>query len=480
MLYISKEKPDFTELFYPLAKEINDIQEKKMKFFFSGTLYSCNPFILLGAFDLPARAMASALKQYSGAKSCIFCLHPGKQVVDQLGQKYIRYVRTHEEIEKRTHDDDVSAITKVKSNDKYGLTNTHPMILFKNFDLTNGFIIDYMHNIVLGITKLLIDLWLGDHRVTKKKAPILPKDRNILNQRLIKLKPCSYATRKPRSLHERGNFKATEYRNLLLYYLRFALNGLLDNNKIKHFELLSAATYIQSKISEKEALEASDMLIKFADQFERIYGQAAVTMNVHILRHYGSSVLQCGPLWSYSLFAFEKNIGTLKKSVYNSTDALDTITFDYCLMRKEAESVLIENFAKMKRKVELTSKEKEILVKNDVHSLANGHFEVSDSIELNNQIFKSKKSRCNKSIDYFVQLRDDSFGIIQFFIKNHENVLVLIELCEIVEKHHHLIRIKATSEYKLFNSNQIHCKLMYMKIGSFEIVSKEPNFFETT
>lgn len=482
MLYIGEEKPDFTELFYPLAMEVNQLQEKKMKFSHNETVYTFVPIVMLGAFDLPARAMASGLKQYSGEKSCVYCLHSGKQVVDHLGQKYIRYVRTNAEVENRNHHGVVSAIANFKSNNEYGLKNIPPMFLFKNFDLTNGFVIDYMHNIVLGVTKLLINLWLGDHRVTKKKAPISPKNRRILDQRLVKLKPCSYVTRKPRPLHERGSFKAIEYRYLLLFYLRFALNGLIDNSKIKHFEQLSAATFIllKSKISETEALEASEMLIKFADQFEIIYGQAAVSMNVHILRHYGSSVLQCGPLWAYSMFGFEKNIGTLKKSVYNPTDALDTITFDYCLKRNESEAISIENVTKMKRKVSLTPKEEEILVKNNIHCLPNGHFEVSDSIEFNNHVFKSKKSRSNKSIDYFVLLKDDSIGCVQFFVKNHDSVFLLIELYKMVDKHYHLLRIKPTSEYELFNSNQIYCKLLYMKFGSFEIVSNEPNFFETT
>lgn len=87
------------------------------------------------------------------------------------------------------------------------------------------------------------------------------------------------------------------------------------------------------------------------------------------------------------MFAFEKNIGTLKRSVYNQTDALDTITFDYCLERKENEPVASEN-VKMKRKVSLTLKEIQLLNQNGVRSLANEQLEVSDSIELNNHINK--------------------------------------------------------------------------------------------
>lgn len=63
LLYVSKEKPDLTELFYPLSKEINQLQQKKMKFCYKEKVLTCIPIILLASFDLPARAMASGLKQ---------------------------------------------------------------------------------------------------------------------------------------------------------------------------------------------------------------------------------------------------------------------------------------------------------------------------------------------------------------------------------------------------------------------------------
>lgn len=478
MLYAGKKKPNLTELFYPLAEEINELQKKKIKFVHNDTVYTYVPVVMLGAFDLPARAMVSGLKQYSGDKACVYCLHTGKQIIDQQGNSYIRYVKSNVEIEKRTHDGVVSAIEKNNSNDEYGLIDIPSMFLFKNFDLTNGYVIDYMHNIVLGVTKLLLNLWLGEHQITKRKALILPKNRIILDNRLMKLKPCSFVFRKPRSLKQRKDFKAIEYKYLLLFYLRFALPGLIENKYIKHFELLSSATFIllKSKISKSEVLEAGEMLIKFADQFEILYSQAAITMNVHLLRHYGSAVLQCGPMWAYSMFSFEKNIGILKKSCHNPTDAIDNITFDYCLKRSKPEAVFNENSVKMKKKVSLTSNEKEVLNS----FLLEGHLEVCDAIEASQHIYKSKKSRSSKSIDYFIQMLDQSIGCAQFFVKNGENYFVVIELYRIVEKHNHLLRIKATKEYEIFNYKQIYCKLMYMQFGVFEIVSQQPNFFETS
>lgn len=478
MLYVGKKKPNLTELFHPLAKEMNELQEKRIKFLHKDTVHTFVPIIMLGAFDLPARAMVSGIKQYSGGKACVYCLHTGTPVKDRRGHSYIRYVKTSVEVENRTHDGVVSAIETNSSNDKYGLIDIPSMFLFKNFDLTNGFVIDYMHNIVLGVTKLLIELWFGEHLTTKKNAPISPKNRNILDKRLTKLKPCSFVTRKPRPLKNRGNFKAIEYKYLLLFYLRFGLTGLIDIKYIKHFELLSSATFIllKAKITKSEVLQAGEMLIKFANDFETIFSSEAVTMNIHMLRHYGSSVLQCGPMWAYSMFCFEKNIGILKKSCHNPTNALDTIAFDYCLKRSEPKTVFNEEIVKMRNKVSLTTSEEDVLKS----FLLDGHSDVFDTIETNQHIYKSKKSRPSKSIDYFIKMQDQSIGSLQFFVKNGERVFVVLESYKIVEIHNHLLRIKSTKKYEIFNCEQIYCKLMYMQFGMFEIVSQLPNFFETS
>lgn len=56
--------------------------KKKMKFYQNDTVFTFVPIVMLGAFDLPARAIVSGLKQYSGDKACVYCLHTGKQVKD--------------------------------------------------------------------------------------------------------------------------------------------------------------------------------------------------------------------------------------------------------------------------------------------------------------------------------------------------------------------------------------------------------------
>lgn len=487
-LYISKVKPEFNQLFSPLAQEIDTLQKDTLSFLYDNTQYKCIPVVMLGAFDLPARAMASGQKLYSGDKACVFCMHSGVQIKDHLGQNYIRYVNVDPNPMKRTHEGVISTIDKLNSNstaNAYGIVNIPPMLLFPKFDLGNGYIVDYMHNAVLNVCKLLIDFWMGSHRLSKKSkhfAPLLPTSRNLLNKRLTSLKPCSYISRKPRSLEERSYFKASEYRCLLLFYLRYALRGLLDHNRVKHFELLSAGIYIllKSEISEHEIREAGIMLKQFTVDFEKLYGKEAVTMNVHLLNHCADSVIQCGPLWSYSMFSFEKNIGILKKSVMNQTDSLDTISFHYCMVQKDLHikdnETKLTNKSKLKEQ-QISSNEKETLIER----LGNANFEYSHTCMVNNHKYKSTMSPATKSIDHFLKIKNcGAIACAKFYVKANDNIYVLVQLYNIREKSYHLSRIESSDQFELYAVTQIECKLIYMKFGCFEIVAAEPNRYENS
>lgn len=201
--------------------------------------------------------------------------------------------------------DEKNAINGVKSQSS--------LFLSDHIDIIKSVPTDYMHNILLGPMKDLLEIWLG-----KKRIPSPPYKnykirtvaaRKLLEKRILILKPHISFNRKPRSIFEIGHFKANEFQNLMWYYLRFALIGVLPSRLVKNFEKLSAATYILCKdeIKKSEVISASEMLINFANEFESIYGAGAVTMNIHLLRHYREIIENCGPLWSYAMFGFENN-----------------------------------------------------------------------------------------------------------------------------------------------------------------------------
>lgn len=236
----------------------------------------------------------------------------------------------------RTHDETIQKANCITTESIDGIKGHSCMLLFDHFDIIDCFATDFMHGIGLGVAKDIIEIWLGSKKIPDPKNALKIRmkhvnERNSFNQRILNFKPLMHFRRKPRPIFEISTHKATEVLNFLFYYSRFSLSSLLSNQVTKHFEMLSAATFIlcKARINYADLEQADMMLNKFADEFERTYGPGAVTMNVHILRHYARMVQMCGPLWSSSLFGFEGNIGAVKKLVCGTTGVLQQISEKY-------------------------------------------------------------------------------------------------------------------------------------------------------
>lgn len=122
---------------------------------------------------------------------------------------------------------------------------------------------------------------------------------------------------------------------MLLFYLRFALSGLLNKKCIDHFQLFSSATYLLLKesISHDDINEAQMKLNKFQEQFEVLYGKHKVTMNVHLFGHAPETVMHLGPLWGVSAYGFESKNGTVVKSNTCTKDMTFQLVYKYIMRR---------------------------------------------------------------------------------------------------------------------------------------------------
>lgn len=300
-LYCGPQKPDIPVIMSILAEEIQTLQQNGIYLWHKSELLHFSPTILFCSCDSPARAEVQNCKP-SGFFSCPCCLQEGQSIKNiETGKSYIRFLKIQNPAKKRTHQDALSIGSDIL-NGKYstntnGLKGLSCMIAFANFDLVDSFAIDYMHGVCIGILPLMIDIWMGKKKVVYAENEIYRfkkltmQQRLELNRRIMALKPPVKINHKPRSILDRSFYTANEFRSLLLYYLRFAVYGLLDKEIIQHFTLLSDAIYILSKsvISKIEIVTADAMLNKFVDKFESFYGINSVTMNLHMLRHYASA-----------------------------------------------------------------------------------------------------------------------------------------------------------------------------------------------
>lgn len=182
-------------------------------------------------------------------------------------------------------------------------------------DMVQIFPIDYMHCVLLGVMKRLINTWL------RGKPPNLMPSRDVLSisEKLIdcsKTEPKEFQ-RKIRGLNDFGHFKATELRTFLLYTGPAVLKNILPDDKYDHFLLLHVAISIlcNKNICKDKSHVAKAMLKQFVEETAEIYGRTHLTYNMHTLTHIPDDVDLLGDLDNYSAFEFESEMYVIKRLI---------------------------------------------------------------------------------------------------------------------------------------------------------------------
>ncbi|KAJ3639145.1 hypothetical protein Zmor_004016 [Zophobas morio] len=130
------------------------------------------------------------------------------------------------------------------------------------------------------------------------------------------MRPSQEIHRLPRDISV-AKWKAVEWKNWLLYYAVPCLSGILDHRYVEHLSHLVVAVYLmlQETISSDDLLAAEAHITAFITAVTPLYGEKAMTFNMHSLLHLAESVRKTGPLWSTSAFPFESEIYTVKQQI---------------------------------------------------------------------------------------------------------------------------------------------------------------------
>lgn len=369
-----------------------------------------------------------------------------------------------------------------------GISGMSCMAAHKNFNMIAGHAIDYMHAVLLGVMRQLLDLWLLP-RTEKVTYHIKPKAQKRLDERILAIRPCSYISRAPRKLDDRSLFKANELRSLLLYYLPICLKGFLPDDIFNHFLLLSESIYylLSTDIELTELIKIEHQLIKFVVDFQQIYGQNNVTMNVHLLLHLVESVRQCGPLWATSLFGFESNNGRLVKYVNGNTDILSQISTKYLLnLTFNLNNIPIENKTrsgicmKNKKEIHLSKDDINLLIDTGIiaHAPSDNKLSVFTTITKDHIRYTSTNYiRPKKTVDFFVKCKGGELGEIIFFFEFNNMQLMLITMYDKFRQKGQIIEVDR-SEDQIIEANLIEDKMIFAQVRGSNFVVKRPNIFE--
>lgn len=476
--------PDF---FYPFLQELRQIvDDGGITATYNGKNYYFMPLLLGACCDLPATEHLRQTTGYAGHFGCGYCVHPGVSIKrDENSKPYVRYVKGT--YENRTHETFIEAYNQLKINAGpiRGIKDISCMIAAHSFDLVKGFAIDHMHCCELGVMKKLLSLWL-DTINHKQPYYISKKHQVILSNRIIGLKPVSEIARAPRSIFSRGEYKANELRNLLLYFLRFALPGLLEKKYITHFNLFSTSIYtlLREKISLESINQAEMKLNEFVDKFEDLYGKHNVTMNLHLLRHLVKIVKYLGPLWTHSAYGFESNNGIVVKSNTSTKDMTHQLVWKYIMKHTVTIADASENMNEIslgrKKTLKINTVERQMFVEKGFVMENLKYLTIYTDFDLRGVHYKSRESKETARIDFFVELTSGILASVHFFTIFDFNLYAVIEKYDIIDTYDHFIEINRTYYRNIIKASEISKKLIFLKYGLREFVTDFANKFEKT
>ena len=306
-LFSGNKKPDSCIIF--LEDFVTELEELQRGFEFEGKCFTLRLDSVI--CDTPARSFVKNTKSHNGYHGCDKCIQNGV---------YINNRMTYPLVDSAPRTDEVFSMY-VDEGHHHG---PHPFAGI-NVGLVSQFPLDYMHLVCLGVVRRLINLWLKGPLKFRLPSHLVGR----ISDKLVNLRayiPDEFA-RKPRSLREVDRWKATEFRQFLLYTGPVVLCGILDPVAYYNFMLLSMAIAIlvSPKLVATHAGYANTLLQTFVTHYGDLYGKDLIVYNVHGLLHLAQDCKNFGCLDSISAFPFENYLGKLKRFVRKPSHPLAQI-----------------------------------------------------------------------------------------------------------------------------------------------------------
>lgn len=261
--------------------------------------------------DAPARCFLKCIVGHTGYFACERCIIKGTWNGRVVFNSISNFApRTDEEFNNCQYNDHQKASTPLIS---YGVL------------CVQQFCLDYMHLVCLGVTKRIL-LYL---RKGPRMCKLSVQQINQISSRLALMKgamPSEFA-RQPRSLLEVDRWKATEFRQFLLYTGPIVLRDVVSKEVYEHFLALSVAISILLETNRERRNTylnyASELLEFFVKNCHYIYGDTFTVYNIHSLVHLVDDVrhFNCS-LNEISCFPFENYMQQLKKHVRNGKNPI--------------------------------------------------------------------------------------------------------------------------------------------------------------
>lgn len=334
-LWYSTTKPDMNTFLDPLAKELCDLQNNGIDFIqpSSKLLTNIKVHSIISSVDSVARPMIQNIKQCNGKFGCPFCLNEGgaiRNVGRGQSRMYIGGLGPKRTLQQHLDDCD---FVNLNGCIRRGVKGASVLLLLDEFHIIKSFVPDYMHSVLLGVVKTFVEAWFDSSNSTC--VWYLGRKVREFDARLLNTKPPHEVTMTSRSIHDRKQWKASEWRTFLLYTSTICLQGLLPPRYYKHWHYLIIGIYtlLQNIINNEEIDHAEFCLNKFVSSIPNLYGEHFLKFNLHLLLHLPIHVKMWRCLWAWSAFPFEHFNGSLCKLFQGTQRVPEQICKNYQLER---------------------------------------------------------------------------------------------------------------------------------------------------
>jgi len=310
-VYIGETKPNNVDEFLEdLVNELRVLQENGIAL--NGVVY---PFAVQNYIcDAPARSMIKCIANHNSSYGCERC--------EIRGVKHRGVMTFDSNAVQRT---DASFANRNQPGHHHGISPLENI----GTRMVTQFVLDGLHLLHEGVFKRWLDFVLGTKKTKVRRPGVVGGAvRRLMSETIMELAPFIPIefNRRPRPLHKRAKFRATELRRLFLY------DGLLvfrhlPPNVYKNYLLLQAASYILSSPElYLEMNDVADLLVQeFVTHARRMFGEHFVSYYIHCFLHFSGECARLGPLESFAAYAYENYLAVIKRLLRSKYHALQQI-----------------------------------------------------------------------------------------------------------------------------------------------------------
>ncbi len=258
--------------------------------------------------DAPARAFLASTKYHSARHGCSKCTQMGTLVGHTMVyEKQKQHPRTDANFRDPMNSEHI--------NKSYHNFRPNPLELL-NTNMVTQIPIEPMHLIDLGVTKKILVLMIENLGCTYFASKMLLQNAEKHLLFIKSFTPIEFQ-RKPRPFCEVARYKATEFRQFLLYVGVVILRDTLKPEVYTLFLKYHCAVRLLYLAEDYDYAEY--LLECFVDEFDKVFPLKSRTFNVHNLLHITEDSQRYG-FESMSSYKFENYLQIVKSNINSSTN----------------------------------------------------------------------------------------------------------------------------------------------------------------